>query len=110
MELQAAIEALGASTRPAHVDLYTDSAYVKDGITSWIHSWKRNGWQTADKKPVKNADLWQRLDAARHKPRSRLALGEGPRRPPRERTRRRTRPPRHEPVQEIKRPPLKRSR
>ena len=67
MELQAVIEALGALTRPAHIDLYTDSAYVKDGISSWIHSWKKNGWQTAAKKPVKNADLWQALEAARHK-------------------------------------------
>lgn len=67
MELQAVIEALSALTRAAHIDLYTDSAYVKDGITSWIHSWKRNGWQTAAKKPVKNADLWQALEAARHK-------------------------------------------
>jgi ribonuclease HI len=67
MELQAVIEALGALTRAAHIDLYTDSAYVKNGITSWIHSWKRNGWKTADKKPVKNADLWQALEAARHK-------------------------------------------
>lgn len=67
MELQAVIEALGALTRAAHIDLYTDSAYVKNGITSWIHSWKKNGWKTADKKPVKNADLWQALEAARHK-------------------------------------------
>lgn len=67
MELQAVIEALGALTRTAHIDLYTDSAYVKNGITSWIHSWKKNGWKTADKKPVKNADLWQALEAARHK-------------------------------------------
>lgn len=67
MELQAVIAALGALTRAAHIDLYTDSAYVKNGITSWIHSWKKNGWKTADKKPVKNADLWQALEAARHK-------------------------------------------
>lgn len=67
MELQAVIESLGALTRTAHVDLFTDSAYVKNGITSWIHSWKKNGWKTADKKPVKNADLWQALEAARHK-------------------------------------------
>jgi ribonuclease HI len=67
MELQAVIEALDALTRTAHIDLYTDSAYVKNGITSWIHSWKKNGWKTADKKPVKNADLWQALEAARHK-------------------------------------------
>ncbi len=64
MELLAAIEALEALKRPSAVDLYTDSAYVKNGITSWIHGWKRNGWKTADKKPVKNVELWQRLDAA----------------------------------------------
>jgi len=64
MELLAAIESLEALKRPSHVDLYTDSAYVKNGITSWIHGWKRNGWKTADKKPVKNVELWQRLDAA----------------------------------------------
>ena len=56
--------ALDALKRPSVVDLHTDSQYVKDGITGWIHGWKRNGWKTADKKPVKNVDLWQRLDAA----------------------------------------------
>ena len=64
MELMAAISALEALKRPAVVDLTTDSQYVRQGITSWIHGWKRNGWRTADKKPVKNVDLWQRLDAA----------------------------------------------
>ena len=64
MELLAAIESLEALKRPSTVDLFTDSAYVKNGITSWIHGWKRNGWKTADKKPVKNVELWQRLDAA----------------------------------------------
>ena len=64
MELMAAIQALEVLTRPAHVVLTTDSAYVKNGVSEWIHGWKRNGWRTADKKPVKNADLWQRLDAA----------------------------------------------
>lgn len=64
MELMAAISALEALKKPASVDLTTDSQYVRQGITSWIHNWKRNGWRTADKKPVKNADLWQRLDAA----------------------------------------------
>ncbi len=49
------------------VELYTDSAYVKNGITGWIHGWKKNGWRTADKKPVKNAELWQQLDALRNK-------------------------------------------
>ncbi|MGU9981735.1 ribonuclease HI [Phreatobacter sp. HK31-P] len=62
MELLAAINALEALKRPSHVDLHTDSQYVKNGIMNWIHGWKRNGWKTADKKPVKNADLWQRLD------------------------------------------------
>jgi len=64
MELLAAISALEALKRPAVVDLTTDSQYVRQGITSWIHNWKKNGWRTADKKPVKNVDLWQRLDAA----------------------------------------------
>jgi ribonuclease HI len=64
MELLAAISALEALKKSASVDLTTDSQYVRQGITSWIHNWKRNGWRTADKKPVKNADLWQRLDDA----------------------------------------------
>lgn len=67
MELMAAIEALEALRRPSKVELHTDSAYVKNGISNWIHGWKRNGWRTADKKPVKNAELWQRLDAARNR-------------------------------------------
>jgi ribonuclease HI len=62
MELMAAISALEALKRPSRVELHTDSVYVKNGITSWIHGWKKNGWKTADKKPVKNAELWQRLD------------------------------------------------
>ena len=65
MELTAAIMALEALTRPCKVDLHTDSKYVMDGITGWIHGWKARGWKTADKKPVKNDDLWKRLDAAR---------------------------------------------
>jgi len=64
MELMAAISALEALKKPSHVDLHTDSEYVKNGITAWIHNWKRNGWRTADKKPVKNAELWQRLEQA----------------------------------------------
>ena len=64
MELMAAITALETLERPSSVRLVTDSAYVKDGITKWIAGWKRNGWRTAAKKPVKNAELWQRLDAA----------------------------------------------
>jgi ribonuclease HI len=58
MELLAAISGLEALKRRSDVDLFTDSAYVKNGITTWIHSWKKNGWRTADKKPVKNAELW----------------------------------------------------
>jgi len=66
MELMAAIEGLNALTRACDVVLSTDSAYVKDGITKWVHGWQRNGWRTADRKPVKNADLWQALiEAAR---------------------------------------------
>ena len=61
MELMAAIEALKALKRPCHVQLYTDSVYVRDGITKWIHGWRRNGWRTSDRKPVKNAELWQAL-------------------------------------------------
>jgi ribonuclease HI len=61
MELTAAIEALNALSKPCRVELHTDSNYVKDGITKWIHGWRRNGWRTADKKPVKNAELWQAL-------------------------------------------------
>ena len=67
MELMAAISALAALKRHSHVELYTDSAYVKNGISQWIHGWKRNGWKTADRKPVKNAELWQQLDALRAK-------------------------------------------
>ncbi len=64
MELMAAIVALEALKRPMTVQLTTDSTYVKDGITKWIHGWKKNGWKTANKKPVKNADLWRRLESA----------------------------------------------
>jgi ribonuclease HI len=68
MEMTAAIMALEALKVPARVELHTDSLYLRDGITKWLHGWKRNGWRTADKKPVKNEDLWKRLDeaAARH--------------------------------------------
>jgi ribonuclease HI len=68
MELMAAIAGLEALTRPCRVRLYSDSQYLRNGITQWIQSWKRRGWRTADKKPVKNVDLWQRLEvaAARH--------------------------------------------
>lgn len=64
MELLAAIQALETLGRASTITIVTDSAYVKNGVTSWIHGWKRNGWRTADKKPVKNAELWQRLDNA----------------------------------------------
>ena len=64
MELMAAIQGLESLKRPSAVVLTTDSTYVKDGITKWIHGWKRNGWKTAAKKPVKNVDLWQRLETA----------------------------------------------
>jgi len=64
MELMAAIAAIEAMKSTTHVRLHTDSQYVKNGITTWIHNWKRTGWKTSDKKPVKNVDLWQRLDAA----------------------------------------------
>ena len=64
MEMMAAIAALEALKRPSRVDLTTDSRYLRDGITRWIHDWKRRGWKTAAKKPVKNVDLWQRLEAA----------------------------------------------
>src|SRR5690606_31937463 len=59
MELTAAIEALNALKRPCAVEIHTDSQYVKNGVQGWIHGWKRNGWKTADKKPVKNVELWQ---------------------------------------------------
>ena len=64
MELLAAITALETLARPSQITIVTDSAYVKNGVTGWIHGWKRNGWKTADRKPVKNIDLWQRLDTA----------------------------------------------
>ena len=69
MELTAAIEALSALKRPCAVELHTDSQYLRLGITQWIKGWKRNGWRTADRKPVKNIDLWQALDTliAQHK-------------------------------------------
>ena len=65
MELMAAIQALEALKKPCKVELFTDSQYVQKGIHEWIHSWKRRGWKTADNKPVKNDDLWRRLDEAR---------------------------------------------
>ncbi len=69
MELQAAVQALSALPEPAEIDLFTDSQYLRGGITSWLRSWKRNGWMTQAKKPVKNEDLWRALDAcaSRHR-------------------------------------------
>ena len=67
MELTAAIQALSALKEPCKVELYTDSNYVRDGISGWIEGWKRNGWRTSDRKPVKNAELWQALDEARRR-------------------------------------------
>jgi ribonuclease HI len=67
MELTAAIKALEALSRPCAVDLYTDSQYVRQGVTEWIKGWKARGWMTADRKPVKNEDLWRALDAARNR-------------------------------------------
>jgi ribonuclease HI len=69
MELQAAIEALNALKEPCEIKLYTDSEYVRNGVSGWLFAWKRNGWRTKSKKPVKNEDLWRALDAAvaRHK-------------------------------------------
>ena len=64
MELLAAISALESPTKPSKITIITDSVYVKDGITSWIHGWKKRGWKTAANKPVKNEELWKRLDAA----------------------------------------------
>ncbi|AFO89839.1 ribonuclease HI [Phaeobacter inhibens] len=67
MELLAAINALENLARPSTLTVVTDSAYVKNGVTGWIHGWKRNGWKTASKKPVKNVELWQRLDEAQRR-------------------------------------------
>ena len=67
MELMAAIQALEALTRPCKVELHTDSQYLRQGVTEWIHGWKKRGWMTADKKPVKNEDLWRSLDTARER-------------------------------------------
>ncbi len=91
MELTAVIRALESLRRRCKVVIYTDSQYVKNGIQTWIHGWKKNGWKTADRKPVKNADLWRELDRAGAAARHRMALGEGARRYPRQRARRRAR-------------------
>lgn len=67
MELMAAISALEALSRPSEITIITDSTYVKNGVSQWIHGWKKNGWRTAAKKPVKNVELWQRLDEAQRR-------------------------------------------
>ena len=67
MELRAAVEALAALPEPSAVDLHTDSQYLRNGMAEWLARWKRNGWRTADRKPVKNVDLWQALDALAHR-------------------------------------------
>ena len=67
MELLGAINALEALSRPCEVELHTDSQYLRNGVLTWMHNWKRNGWRTADKKPVKNEDLWKRLDEAKQR-------------------------------------------
>jgi len=85
MELMAAISALEALKKPCVVDLTTDSQYVRQGITSWIFGWKRNGWRTADKKPVKNVELWAAARCRAEAARGALALDQGPRRPRRKR-------------------------
>ena len=77
MELTAAIRALEALTRPCRVELHTDSTYVRDGITRWVHKWRSNGWRTSDRKPVKNAELWQALIEAADAAPGRMALGQG---------------------------------
>ena len=81
MELMAAIAALETLKRPMRVVLFTDSQYLRQGITEWIDGWRKRGWRTADKKPVKNQDLWERLDAARKHAPGRVALAQGPCRP-----------------------------
>ena len=81
MELMAAITALEALKRPCTVELHTDSQYLRLGITQWLANWKRNGWRTAARQPVKNDDLWKRLDEAARRHHDRLALGEGSCRP-----------------------------
>ena len=89
MELTAPIEALSSLKQPCAVTIFTDSQYVRNGISTWIHAWKARGWKTADNKPVKNIDLWQRLDALVQQHHVTLALGQGARRRPRQRAGRR---------------------
>src|SRR5262249_12196372 len=93
MEIMAAIRGLESLTRPSTVHVYTDSVYLRKGITEWLSRWKLNGWQTRAKKPVKNADLWMRLDAAAPGHRSQWFWGEGPAGHPENRGRRQPRCP-----------------
>ena len=92
MELMAAIAALEALKRPVPVRVVTDSAYLRNGITTWLHSWKPRGWLTADKKPVMNRDLWERLEQRAGPHQIDWALDHGPRRRPAERARRQAGP------------------
>ena len=87
MELTAVIEGLRALTKPCDVVLHVDSMYVMNGVTKWIAGWKRNGWRTGDKKPVKNQELWQALDAETARHSDQLGVGQGPRGGPGQRAR-----------------------
>ena len=89
MEIMAAIRGLESLTRPSAVHVHTDSVYLRNGITRWLPTWKRNGWKTSDKKPVKNADLWTRLDSAARRAHRAVVLGQGSRGASGERARRR---------------------
>ena len=101
MELTAAIAALESLTRPCTVALHTDSQYLRGGMTGWLDGWKRNGWRTSDKKPVKNEDLWRRLDAARGDGTPSTGCGSGPRGRSAQRAGRRTCAPGHGAVPEV---------
>ena len=90
MELTAAIEGLKAIKEPCEVEVVTDSEYVKNGITTWIHNWKKRNWMTAEKKPVVNQDLWEELDAAGGAAQDHLGLDQGPRIARGQQSRRRT--------------------
>ena len=93
MEMLAAINALESLSKPSVITVVTDSAYVKGGITEWLFGWKRNGWRTSTRKPVKNEDLWRRLDEAAAT--DQMGMGQGPRGTPRKRKGRRIGPPGH---------------
>ena len=95
MEMTAVIEALRALKRPVAARVHTDSQYVQKGISEWMHGWKRRGWKTAGKEPVKNEDLWRDARYVWPPAPGRMAVGQGPRRPCRKRAGRRAGPPRH---------------